>query len=103
MYTNLLYCRSRILGPSDTKTGCVCVCVCAVCFRSMAGDRCQNSHPLSRRGLCNVTNYDIRQVQPPFHTVGNYYLSVIEGSAIDRCYQHRLVEPFHLTRSKWTR
>ena len=36
----------------------------------MAGDRCQNSHPLSRfggggggGGLCNVANYDIRQVQ----------------------------------------
>ena len=34
--------------------------------------------------LCNVTNYDIKQVQPPFHTVGNNCLSVIEGSSITR-------------------
>ena len=52
-----------------------------------AGDRCQNSHPLSWRGgggLCNVTDCDIRQVQPPFHTVGDNYLSVVEGSSITR-------------------
>ena len=49
----------------------------------MAGDRCQNSHTLSRRGGGRGGYAMLRQVQPPFHTVGNYYLSVIEGSSVD--------------------
>ena len=43
-------------------------------------------------GVCNVTDYDIRQVQPPFHTVGNNYLSVVKrvtvllSLVVDKCY-----------------
>ena len=39
-------------------------------------------------GLCNVTDYDIRQVQPPFHTVGNNYLwvTVLPSLVVDKCY-----------------